>query len=500
MNLENLTVEIRPRTPWEAVDLGFVVARRWYWRLCYLWMLSALPLLFLFIIVASLLSDSTAKWSLILFWLGKPLYEPPLLIWLSKAIFGTKQTIRQTLREYRRNTTFSRICRIMLFRLSPSRSFIMPILLLEGLKGKKGRERRAILQDGYEPAFLSFTSFFIEYILSFTLIGLLYWLIPENLRWLDFGDFIFTADNWIVLTAYFLSCAVFAPLYICSGFMLYLSRRVQLEAWDIEIGFKRIRQRLQKRKTGINHSAAALLLLICLTLTCGLYSPSYARNPDPDTAKEVIKQVLNDKKYGEEVVRYHWVAKEKKEITHDSTWAEAWQKLFESLASLVKDITPTLAKYGKVLLLCCVGIVIGFLLLKHSQIRRWLNASFTVQKRGQKPEVLFGMDLRPESLPDDVGKTCLQLLNSGRKREAMSLLYRCTLSRLINDHNLQILSSFTEKECCSEVLNSRSAAEATFFDNLTSLWIAIAYGHRDPEQQTCLQLVANWQNFYGAES
>ncbi len=109
------------------------------------------------------------------------------------------------------------------------------------------------------------------------------------------------------------------------------------------------------------------------------------------------------------------------------------------------------------------------------------------------------MDLRPESLPDDISKSCLQLLNSGRKREAMSVLYRCTLSRLINDHNLEILSSFTEKECCSEVCNSRSKEEATFFEGLTSLWIITAYGHRDPEQQVCFQLLENWQNLYGAK-
>jgi hypothetical protein len=499
MNLENLTVEIRPRTPWEAVDLGFVVARRWYWRLWYLWLISAIPLLLVFITISALLPGSIAKWSLLLFWLGKPLYEPPLLIWLSKAIFGTQQTFRQTLREYRKETTFSRICRIILYRLSPSRSFSIPVLLLEGLQGKKGRERRNILQDGYEPSFLSFASFFIEYILTFTIMGMLYWLIPENLRWLDFGDFIFTADSWIVLIAYVISCAVFAPLYICSGFMLYISRRVQLEAWDIEIGFKRIRQRLNIRKNGLSHIVAALFLSICLGFSSASYSPVYARTPDPEIAKEMIEKVLDDKKYGEEVTRYHWVPKEKEEIKYDSAWAEAWRKLIESFAALIKDIGPAMAKYGKVLLLCCAGILIGYLLLKHSQIRRWLNTGLTSEKRGKKPEVLFGMDLRPESLPDDIGKTCLQLLHSGQKREAMGLLYRCTLSRLINDHNLEILSSFTEKECCSEVRSSRSAAEATFFDSLTSLWIVTAYGHRDPEQQVCLQLVNNWQNLYGVK-
>jgi hypothetical protein len=499
MDLEKLTVEIRPRTPWEAVDLGFVVARRWYWRLWYLWLMSAIPLLVLFIIVTSLLPISSAKWSLLLFWLAKPIYEPPLLLWLSKAIFGSKHTFRQTLQEYRKDTTFSRICRILLFRLNPSRSFSMPVLLLEGLTGKTSRERRAILQDGYEPAFLSFASFCIEYILTFTIMSLLYWLIPENLRWLDFGEFIFTADSWIILLAYVVSCSIFAPLYVCSGFMLYISRRVQLEAWDIEIGFKRMRQRLKKRQNGLNHIVTALFLLICFTFASGSFSSAYAQTLDPDGAKKTIEKVLEDKKYGEEITRYHWVPRTKEEIPSDSAWAEAWRKLIEAIAALVKDIAPIIAKYGKFLLLCCAGILLGFLLFKHSQIRRWLNSGLATQQRRQKPEILFGLDLRPESLPEDVTGSCLKLMNSGQKREAMSLLYRCTLSRLINDHNLEISSSYTEKECCNEVQSSRSRAEAVFFDSLTSLWIVTAYGHRDPEQQACYQLVENWQNFYGAK-
>ncbi len=496
MNLENVTVEIRPRTPWEAVDLGFIVARRWYWKLWYLWLISAIPLLFIWIIIGSLLPQSTAKWSLFLFWLSKPLYEPPLLLWLSRAIFGTQQSIRQTFREYRKDTSFGRLFRIFLFRFTPSRSFSIPVLLLEGLSGKQGRERRAILQDGLEPLLLTIASFCIEYILTLTIMGLLFWLIPENLRWLDFGDFIFTADSWIVLIAYGISCSVFAPLYVCSGFMLYISRRVQLEAWDIEIGFKRIQQRLQKRNNGAKHILAALLFLTCLSYVCVFSVPAYATNTDPNTAKETIERVLDNKKYGEEVTRHHWVPKVEKKESKDSAWTDFLEEFVKTIATLLKDVGPFIAKYGKFLLLCCAGIIIGFLLLRHSQLRSWFGSSFATKKNGKKPEVLFGMDLRPESLPDDVAKACLKLLHSGEKREAMGLLYRCTLSKLINDHDLEILASFTEKECCNEVHNSRSDKEASFFDSLTSLWIVTAYGHREPEQQLCFQLVENWQNLY----
>ena len=37
---------------------------------------------------------------------------------------------------------------------------------------------------------------------------------------------------------------VWEPIYVACGFSLYLNRRTVLEAWDIELVFRRMRQRL----------------------------------------------------------------------------------------------------------------------------------------------------------------------------------------------------------------------------------------------------------------
>ena len=44
MKLEAVTAEIRPRSDWEAVDLGLAMVRRDFWR-CFLmwWLAVALP-------------------------------------------------------------------------------------------------------------------------------------------------------------------------------------------------------------------------------------------------------------------------------------------------------------------------------------------------------------------------------------------------------------------------------------------------------------------------
>src|SRR5690606_4862728 len=43
VNLEQLNIAIRPRRDWEAVDLGLLMAHRWWWQLQRVWLLLTLP-------------------------------------------------------------------------------------------------------------------------------------------------------------------------------------------------------------------------------------------------------------------------------------------------------------------------------------------------------------------------------------------------------------------------------------------------------------------------
>ena len=59
MNLSKISVQVRPRNPYEAIDLGFVMARRWFIPLVLLWLIPALP-----VMVVSLTSfPVTGKWT-----------------------------------------------------------------------------------------------------------------------------------------------------------------------------------------------------------------------------------------------------------------------------------------------------------------------------------------------------------------------------------------------------------------------------------------------------
>jgi hypothetical protein len=106
------------------------------------------------------------------------------------------------------------------------------------------------------------------------------------------------------------------------------------------------------------------------------------------------------------------------------------------------------------------------------------------------------MPITPESLPEDVPAAIRQLLESGRIRQALGLLYRATLARLVHEGQLRIPDSATEGECRSLVAASRPAPEADYFGRLTRLWIRCAYGHLDPQAEQILALADTWQGLY----
>ena len=91
MQLEQMAANVRYRTSWEGVDLGFVIARQWFLPLWGLWWLTALPITLLAVL---LLHRSPLLVGLALWWC-KPLYEPMLLFWLSRRLFGETLSWRE---------------------------------------------------------------------------------------------------------------------------------------------------------------------------------------------------------------------------------------------------------------------------------------------------------------------------------------------------------------------------------------------------------------------
>ncbi len=245
MHIDNLTVVIRPRSLFEGIDLGFVLARKYFLSVWLIFFLTALPV---FVILNICFSDNFFLFWIILIWL-KPLYEAAMLHWLGFVIFNKKLKIFELIKKFPEILKRQLFMKLTYRRLSPCRSFYLPVIMLEKLKGKEYADRVNIL--GYNQSAgigLTFICFLFELTLFASITALLFMIIPDDLMWFNFDD-LFEGDNILtslmVNSVYFLSISIIAPFYVSAGFALYLTRRTEFEAWDIEL---KLRGLLKRKK------------------------------------------------------------------------------------------------------------------------------------------------------------------------------------------------------------------------------------------------------------
>jgi hypothetical protein len=104
------------------------------------------------------------------------------------------------------------------------------------------------------------------------------------------------------------------------------------------------------------------------------------------------------------------------------------------------------------------------------------------------------MDIRPESLPEDIGAAALTLAEAGKTREALSLLYRGALSRAVHRFGIPIGESYTEGEALRAVGAGLDAPRSAYFSDLVELWRRAVYAGeamaREPVVHLCRRFPA----------
>jgi hypothetical protein len=231
---------MRPRAAHEAADLGV--------RLCQQTARFVYPCYLLVAVPTGLVALSLfeiAPWlPWLALWWSKPWLDRAVLFVLARAAFGQSTTVADLWREQRAVLWRQFFITWTWRRLSPWRSFTQPVYQLEGLPFFQMRGRIAQLRRRYGgPAFMMTKAFYwAETGLTFSLLALLYLFTPPGE---DFGLFsLFSAEatqfaQLAFSTAYFLAVLLLEPFYVAAGFGMYLNRRAELEAWDIEQEFRR---------------------------------------------------------------------------------------------------------------------------------------------------------------------------------------------------------------------------------------------------------------------
>ncbi|MFC3121127.1 hypothetical protein [Agaribacter flavus] len=519
MQLDKLAVSVEAKTSWQSFDLGCRVAIKHYLKLLLIWIVPALP-----IFIISCLINLMYGW--LIFWLCKPIYERGQLYFLSHAVFASRPSFMHLLKALPSQIKPMCLSSLTIRRLAPSRSFDLAVLLLEKLTGEMRSKRLKVLHSSKDnnTAWWTICCIHWEFFIALAFLVTLNMLLPQEFSdtILFFNmDYASTTELIAQNLSMFVGAAIVAPFYVSGGFIAYLNRRVHLEAWDIELGFKKWRQQanLQESTLGKNtnsvgsKSIKALVITFCLLTFSnhGLFGQSAMAQDTSDentldtqneapkfseaqgTKREEIKSSLTTlmeaPPFGgkETVTNYRWKRKESDAKDDSDFDFSKWAKIGATLANSLE-------------------IIMWFVFIftfSYILYRNWQNISqfFSVPTSENPPLELptFISSKFTDKLPTDISAAIHDAIAKGEYRFALSLLLRASLTHL-SQANVRITRSMTENECLQAIKSSSSASTYAYMHRLFHAWMKMAWAHQLPDEQALRKLNTEFSALFVSSS
>jgi hypothetical protein len=240
VQIDALALRLRPRTPMEAADLGVRLCQSTARPVYFCYVLVALP-----IVTLSLATFEISGWlPSVLLWCAKPWLDRTILFVLSRSAFGQRTTAGDLWRARREVWWRQFVFTWTIRRLSLWRSLTQPVYQLEGRSVFRAGGRVRQIRQKTVGAGLMMTHAFgmAETCVLFAVLSLIFWLAPRGMA-PEFDQF-FTDEGATFLAVtiplcYAVAILIVEPFYVAAGFAMYLNRRAELEAWDIEQEFRR---------------------------------------------------------------------------------------------------------------------------------------------------------------------------------------------------------------------------------------------------------------------
>lgn len=225
----------------------------------------------------------------------------------------------------------------------------------------------------------------------------------------------------------------------------------------------------------------AALLTMALSTSHAL---AWAQQPGPAPTREAVQaardQVRKDPNLGgtrqEQTLRF----KDMKD------WKSTPDKREPSPPWLV-GLVRWIADAGRLVVWALGAVVVAFFLVG---LRHWIRVrgDMVQAKTLRLPSHVRELDIRPESLPEQIGAAARDCWLRGEHHAALSLLYRGALSRLVHDHAVPIRAASTEGECVQLARRGLSQPQGDFFARLVGAWQLAVYGARMPDAASVLGL------------
>lgn len=237
----------------------------------------------------------------------------------------------------------------------------------------------------------------------------------------------------------------------------------------------------------VANAAGRILLTALLTFTC--VQPIIAA--DPSSAEPVqeahIESALAQLRADPELAStrtirtLRWIDDE-----DESTERPSWFKW-------IGEFFGWIAEGGRVLVWIIIAVLVGLLALYLLRLAK-MFAPKPTSAPDAAPTHVRDLDIRPESLPHDIGAAAWTLWERREHRGALSLLYRGLLSRLVHQHAVPIRHSSTEGDCLA--LAQRHVADEGFsyVARLIRTWQRAVYGGTDPDDDTVRSLCEHFSS------
>lgn len=524
MQLDKVSARIAPRTTWQAMDMGAHLYRAWWQPLTLIWLAFSLPVLLLALWLTHL---GASGWGVFLLWWLKPVLERPLLEYCAKRLFSQPINLKQLVKEFPRYALPGLLPWLLWRRFYLTRSFSVPIAQLERLTGQHYRQRCRVLAMGgaNRSVLLTLMMAHIEFILSYALTVLAMMLLPGQ-YYLSEVDWFLQSSNaaFIGLLTWYLTLMVLEPLYVSSGFALYLNKRTWLEGWDIELGLRRLGQRRQAQhanqsaqaKSHRAHGGAALLLLFFLPAL--FFIPTDVQASEADHQRQHTEVQAHQQAQQQAIsivaadefmpmhVEQQWQRRDQSSVMTEADDPEnSWlyrllRWLFEHSGNKEADSLSWLPSAAELLRVLLWSLVISLLLWSLWHYRGWLaSLPQRLTPAPAPPSHISGLDIRPSSLPKDLSAAVLAALAQADYRAALGLLYRGTLSRLMLDSTVFLPLGATELEVLAQCRQHHpDSLGVALLADISEQWLQVAWGQRAANHAAVVQLQQRWQQHFTA--
>ena len=462
-------LKLRLRSNWEACDSGILV---WRNSIGYILVFMGIPFVLFTVLTGFLIPQVHILGTIILWWM-KPLFDRLILQVISVRFFRNGAGLKTIAKGLWKNIMTGIIGDLLWRRFSIYRAARMPVRILEGNKGKMVSMRIRNLKKGGLDfcALLTSLGIVIEIGLFMTFGVLVYSLAGDNLDFtLDMVSDYSSQVNLVVLIIYALTVLIVEPLYMCMGFGIYINSRVEVEGWDLELGFNSFINNKKPDPMKISTAAPAFLLPFIISMFL-LFIPAppeaaaeeWYRTSTQEAPMEVLEEVLSSKDFGD--------FNKTKSVRFKRFETGPGKSRFNFDDLNIKEVLGIILR---ALLVIIAAAGLGFGVYRLIKMRKSFVPNKTVSwNKGVIPD-FAGQD-DPATLISKAGT----YYSRGETRKAWAACLSAALRLYADPGNIEFAQDDTELDCLSKIYKSALWGRESFKE-LVFNWINLAYAGIEP--------------------